>query len=422
MATRKLYQSDSYLVEFSSEVLDQFPRDGRWAVELGETAFYPDAGGQPHDTGTLGGIPVLDVVEEDGRILHLLAGPVKPSPGVPSDRCLTGDLGAASGPIVAGRIDWTRRFDYMQQHTGQHIFSGAFWALLGAETVGFHIGKDYCTIDLALDTLSAEDSHRAEDEANRIVWENRSVVAHLVEQKDLSRFPLRKVPSVTEGIRVVEVRDFDWSPCGGTHVRSTGEVGIIVIRRWERYKGGIRLEFVCGGRALAGFRQLNATSLELGRILSVPQAEIPGTVTRLKESLVTTKKDLDQARGALFEHRAAALHSRGDRVGAATVVALTLDDLTFDEAKKLAGLLTSGPGVVALLGLDHEKPQLIFARSVNVDLDAGRLLREVAPLIDGRGGGMPAAAQGGGTRREGLREAVTRAKRLAVGELSRKGD
>src|SRR6185503_15266571 len=238
--TDRLYYTDPYLKAFDATVDRVEARDGRVLVRLDRTAFYPTSGGQPFDTGLLGGSRVVDVVdEEDGSIAHVVEG--------------TGTLDA--GRAVQGEIDWARRFDHMQQHTGQHVLSAAFDRLFGARTISFHLGAAASTIDLAREMSPAEIT-AAETEANRIVWEDRTVAIRFASAEEAAAMPLRKEASRGGTLRLIDVEGFDLSACGGTHVSRTGAIGVIVVAAWERFKGGHRLTFLCGGRALSAYRGL----------------------------------------------------------------------------------------------------------------------------------------------------------------------
>src|SRR5919205_487817 len=242
--TQRLYYSDSHLLEFEARVLEVSQRaDGRAAVSLDRTAFYPTGGGQPTDTGTLGAARVVECVDEDGRVLHVCEGEV---PG--------------AGQSVKGRVDWARRLDHMQQHTGQHILSQAFVELYGAQTRSFRMTEGLCEIDVELQDASDEKIDGAVRRANEIIWSDRAVRVHFVTPDEAARMPLRK-DSAREGqLRVIEIEGFDFSPCGGTHAASTGEVGCVVARQWERAKGLVRVTFAAGGRALEDYARANRTA------------------------------------------------------------------------------------------------------------------------------------------------------------------
>ena len=235
--TQRLYYSDSYLRFFSAKLLKQAQGPEGWMVVLDQTAFYPTSGGQPHDLGKIGDIDVWNVVEnEHDEIQHWLRQPLE------------------KGREIHCMIDWARRFDHMQQHSGQHILSQAFLRAAKLETVSFHLGANYATIDLATESLSAGQLHHAEDLANIIVYENRPIRVRTVSPNEVSSLGLRK-ESRREGlVRIVEIQDFDLSACGGTHVRTTGEIGGIFVRKLERVNRQARVTFVCGRRTVEASR------------------------------------------------------------------------------------------------------------------------------------------------------------------------
>src|SRR5438132_6233848 len=276
----RLYYTDPYLREFDATITRVERGAGRALVTLDRTAFYPTTGGQPFDTGTLGGLAVVDVVDDErGSVTHVieLAG---------------GDL--SPGQPVHGTIDWPRRFDHMQQHTGQHVLSAAFHRLFDVRTVSFHLGASVSTIDLARE-LDASEIAAAEHEANRIVWEDRPVAIRFADSDQAARLPLRKEPKREGRLRLIEVEDFDLSACGGTHVARTGAIGIIAVASWERFKGGQRLEFLCGGRALGRFRLLRDTAASGMRLLSAGAEELSGAIERLQADA----REQERAAGAL---------------------------------------------------------------------------------------------------------------------------
>ncbi len=266
--TERLYWADAACTRFSATLLATATHDGRPAAVLDATCFYPTSGGQPHDTGLLGEVPVVDVVEEDDRIVHVLARPL--------DRPV--------GTRIDGEVDWERRLDHMQQHSGQHLLSAAFTELLGAATVSFHLGTEVCTIDLDREALTEADSARVEERANAVVLDGRPMLAREYDEDEALALPLRKAPVVHGRIRVVTVDGFDASACGGTHVSTTGQVGPIHIRRTERRHGGVRVEFLCGGRALRDYRARDALVQALAGALSVGVADLPAALTRLQEA------------------------------------------------------------------------------------------------------------------------------------------
>src|SRR5713226_4221676 len=292
--TDRLYYHDPYLQTFDATIERVEHRDERFVVTLDRTAFYPSSGGQPFDTGVLGPLRVVDVVDqEECSIAHVVErGTPSAEPGTPNAEPRTtnleprmnlepGTLNLEPGMRVRGAIDWARRFDHMQQHSGQHVLSAAFDRLFSARTVSFHLGAAVSTIDLARE-VSPADIAAAEAEANRIVWEDRNVTIRFATAEEAARLPLRKEPVRGGTLRLIDVEGFDLSACGGTHVARTGGIGVIAIASWERFKGGLRIEFYCGRRALVRLRSLRDTSAASARLLSVPVDALPEAVERLQ--------------------------------------------------------------------------------------------------------------------------------------------
>jgi alanyl-tRNA synthetase len=375
--------------------------EGRPAVALDRTAFYPTGGGQPHDTGRLlpagtdlsaacaaegAGINVLSVIAEDGLVWHILSAP------------LVADA-------VAGALDWTRRFDHMQQHTGQHILSQAFIRACDAETVAFHLGAASSTIDLNRIDLAPEALARAETAANAIIDAALDVIPAFVAPEQLAAIPLRKPPKVTEDIRIVQVAGFDWSACGGTHVVNTAQVGLIKIAATERRGSELRVTFLCGGRARADYARLLGLAQGLVARFSTAQDDLIEAVDRRAAEMQALRKELTEMEGPWIESTAAALWSEAASRGARRVVSGAFD-YPFERAKRIVQALRARPGAVVLLGVRGERPQLVFARADDVALDAGALLRTAVAAAGGRGGGRPDFAQGGVPTDAGLDTAL----------------
>lgn len=398
MATDKLYHQDPYLRSFSARVLRCDQAGGAWEAVLDRTAFYPTSGGQPHDTGVLGERQVLSVREEDdGTVVHTLDGPVSGS--------------------VEGAIDWARRQDHMEQHTGQHLLSQAFMEALGAETLSFHLGQDASSIDIAAESLTPEQAEQVELLANEIVREDRTVTTHLVDPADVGRFPLRKPPTVETNLRIVEIGRFDWSACGGTHVASTGRLGLIKVKGWERHKKGVRVEWLAGGRAVADYLGLDQTIRSLCRSLSIGVADLPAYVARLQEDGASLRRQVKVLSDQVLEAEVQELLAGARVVRGVRIVRRVVTGRTADEAKGLALKVAGHSQSVALFGIRGALPQLIFARSVDLRLDMGGIIKLAIPLIDGRGGGSPVSAQGGGSRQEGLESALDLAASKVVEAL-----
>jgi alanyl-tRNA synthetase len=394
--TDRLYYADSTCLEFDAVVQTCETVDGRTQVTLDRTAFYPTSGGQPYDTGTLGDASVSDVIDfDDGRIAHVVDRPLSP------------------GAAVRGRVDAARRFDHMQQHTGQHILSAAFDGRFGARTVGFHLGAIVSSLDLDK-VLSPESLAAGEDDANRIVWENRPVVIRYATQEDAAALQLRKEPTRTGPLRIIEVPEFDRSACGGTHVAHTAQVGVIAIRSFEKLRGGLRIEFVCGGRAVREFRRLRDTVAGAIRHISVSPEELPAAIERLQLDARAQQKTLRGFQEQLAAHEAAAMVSRGTKRGDITVIVETPDGWDQAGLKALVSQAIAQPRVVVVLLSASEPRAIVTGRSADVTVDTSAILKALIAQFGGKGGGRPDLAQGGGL--SGASEAITSAARAAIDE------
>jgi alanyl-tRNA synthetase len=398
--TNHLYYRDSTRLVFVARVVGVTSRDGRPVVELDQTAFYPTSGGQPHDLGTLGGVPVVDVVEQDGTILHLLAGP---APEV--------------GATVEGRIEPARRADHTQQHTGQHVLSQAFEQTAGLPTVSFHLGSDACTIDLDRAPVSAEEIRQAEHRANQIVLEDRPVLVSFVQPDELGRLGLRKPTERTDEVRIVEIDGFDRSACGGTHVRSTGQIGPIKVRRWERRGETTRVEFVCGWRALQDYAARLTTTRSIAERLSVADAEVGPAVQRALDELARLRDEVARRREEQLDRESAELFARAVPLPGTAELGLVCAGFagrSADELKRLALRIVARGGVVALLGSSGERGSLVFAQTPGLPFELNALLREVAPLVGARGGGTRDLAQGGSPNNTPVDPALAAAQQLLL--------
>jgi alanyl-tRNA synthetase len=401
MSTERLYYQDSHLTEFDARVTF-VGRDaaGRALVRLDRTAFYPTGGGQPTDTGALGAARVVECVDEEAAgVLHVVEGD---APEV--------------GAEVRGVVDWPRRRDHIQQHTGQHILSQAFVELFGAQTRSFRMLSEVCEIDLELREPSDAAVESAVDRANEIVWDDRPVRIHQVTPGEAARLPLRK-DSAREGeLRVIEIEGFDFSPCGGTHARRTGEVGLLAVRQWERAKGLTRVTFAAGARALADYRRANRAARASAAHFSVARDEADAAVARLLEE----HRQLQRRARTLAETAARAeardlLEEASAPAGAGPLVVTRLfEGRDAEDLRRLALAVVARLDAVALLGArDETGARLVFARGADVQIDMNALMRQACLALEGRGGGRPDLAQGGGPRAENLVQSLEAATRRA---------
>jgi alanyl-tRNA synthetase len=405
--TERLYYHDSHLTEFDARVIDVASTTaGRVAVTLDRTAFYPTGGGQPSDTGTLDGARVIECIDhEEAGVLHIVEGAT-----------------FVVGARVSGRIDWPRRLDHLQQHTGQHILSQAFVRLLDAPTRAFRMLERACEIDVDLRDPSDERIEQAVALANEIIWEDRPLRVRQVSPQEAATLPLRKDSARTGDLRVIEIEDFDLSPCGGTHAARTGEVGILAVRSWERARGLTRIEFLAGGRVHADYRRANHAARAVAALFSAGRDDAPELVARLSEenkNLLRRLRTLEEIAARVEAEeliQTATSAATGD--AHTRIVTHAFAERDAESLKRLALSIISRPGHIALLGArdaDGRSARLIFARAPDAQGDMNALMREACALLEGRGGGRPDLAQGGGTNVEKLPDALhTAALRLAA--------
>jgi alanyl-tRNA synthetase len=296
---------------------------------------------------------------------------------------------------VHGEINWARRFDHMQQHTGQHVLSAAFDHLFSNRTMSFHMGTDVSTIDLAQET-TPEAIAAAEREANRVVWEDRPVEIRFATEEEAAAMPLRKEPARGGTLRLIDISDFDLSACGGTHVARTGAIGIIAVSAWERFRGGTRVSFVCGGRALRLFRSYRDSVTGSIRTLSVLAEELPSAIERMQNESKDLRRTVKTLQEALASHEAARMVAAAPVVGGTRVVVDALQGWDAQGLKAIATAATAGDSVVVALCSAATPALVVVARSRNQAVDSGAVLKELVQQFGGRGGGKPDMAQGGG--------------------------
>jgi alanyl-tRNA synthetase len=378
--TERLYYDDSYLTEFHAKVIESAGQ----RVYLDRTAFYPTSGGQPFDLGTIGGVAVDEVIDEGDRIVHIVQSPV-------------------SAADVKCGIDWSRRFDHMQQHTGQHVLSAVLSESFGIVTVSFHLGQAASTIDVSATNLDPGTVRAAEQRANEVVFENRPVSISYEHPAEAAG--LRK-PSEREGIlRVVEIEKLDRSACGGTHVRSTGAIGPILVRKLEKIRGNVRIEFLCGGRAVRRARADYEALSEISRLCSASVDETPALVSaqfeRAQESEKARRKLAIELAGLRGRNAWQAIEPDSSGVRKLTRNVSALDDETRAEAQGF----TSNPKAV-FIAISAEPPALMVAASADTGLHSGNLVKQAVAAHGGRGGGNAAIAQGSVPTRDALEAAL----------------
>jgi len=390
MLTERLYYNDSSLLEFDATVTAVEEQGDQALVSLDRSAFYPTSGGQNFDTGEIFGtangsrVRVIDVQEQTGDILHLIdCPPGWLRPGVP----------------VRGEVDADRRRDHMQQHSGQHVLSAAFEKLYNFATVSFHMGDDLCTIDLAADAIHAKQLEAAERLANEIIAEDRPVEIRFATPEDARGMGVRKIPpAVREKLRLIDIRDFDLNACGGTHVHSTGQIGAILLRKTEKVKQGVRVEFVCGLRAVSTARHDFRTLTDAAAAFSTHLWEVPEQARKSLDEIRSAQKAQHRLLEEVAELQAANLLRTADEKPIASGQKLVIQffadrDLAF--IKMLAQKLIRLDKATVLLACGGAQPSLVFAQTPGLPNDMGALMKDTLQKLGTRGGGNRDMAQGG---------------------------
>lgn len=409
--TTRLYYTDSYQTTFTATVTALTLYNGQPAVLLDQSYFYPTSGGQPFDTGRLGDQRVVDVVAaESGEVLHLLAGTL-PTVQV--------------GETIQGVLDWSRRYDHMQQHSGQHLLSQIFYQRFRYETVSVHFGESESTLDLDTANLEPSQLEEAERAANELVYAALPIKAYFVSDAELPSIPLRRPPKVTGQIRIVEIDHFDYSACGGTHVRTTSEIGPIKLTKQERRRGQVRLTFLCGYRALADYQEKHRLLLQAATLFSNDVAQVPALIERNLTQVKDLQRTVETLTSQLLGFTAEKLTQQAEPLGSFRLVAQQLDEYDANALKTLATQLQQqNPYTLTLLASAASgKLTLVFARGAAVEaIHMGNLLRDALAQIGGKGGGRPDFAQGGSGQAEVagavLADAVQRVKAVISDQCS----
>ncbi len=368
---KRLYFEDAYQKEFEATVIEKFLFEGKPAVVLDQTCFYPESGGQPSDRGSIAGAAVVHVFEDGARIAHVL------------EKEIVADN-------VWGVIDWPRRFDHMQQHSGQHILSQSFFELLQGETLSFHLGEAISTLEIGIRDISDAGLDRIEERANEVVFEDREIKTYFISDEKISSIPLRRPPKKEGLIRVVEVDGFDYSACGGTHCRRAGEIGLIKITRREKIRGNLRFEFLCGRRAVADYSLKNKVLAEIAAKLSAHETSILSAVEKTIAEGKQARKKMRQLQEKLARYEAEEIIRKSE----SRIIRAVWTDKTPEEAKLLAlNIIKAGEFAVLYAIEGVERGHLIFACSENLGLDMRELLPVVFSQARGKGGGSPSLVE-----------------------------
>ena len=376
--TERIYYTEPTKTTFEALVVAVESSGSQSVVELDKTAFYPSSGGQPHDTGVLGGARVVDVRELDaGRIGHVITGVLEES------------------QVVTGIVDWPRRFDHMQQHSGQHVLSSVFDQRHSARTVGFHLGQEVSTIDLDRH-LPIEAVAEAELNANETVWRNHPVSIRFATGSEVASLPLRKEPVRSGDLRLIEIDGVDLSACGGTHVDCTGTIGLIVITATERFRNGLRVSFLCGGRTLKEFRARGVMLTASAQLFSGNESDIPDQITTLQHTVKSLQRAHRAAEARLSVYEAAVLAANAEEMAAWSSIVAAVEVSEAGTLRMLVNALIAEPHRVVVLFSSALPALVIVARSADLDLDARSILSRLTDRFGGRGGGKSDLAQGGG--------------------------
>jgi len=387
--TERLYLLDSYQKTFHAQVIQQRTFAQGPAVVLDKTCFYPTSGGQMHDRGFLNGIAVQEVQMLENEIWHFLAAPL-------------------AAEEVFGEIDWDRRFDFMQQHTAFHILAGCFAKQLQEETLASHLGEEESTIEVAIKAITQEEIDEVEAAANRVVWQNRSVTITFVTAAEAKTQPLRKASDLAGPIRLVDIHDLDLDPCGGTHVSSTGQVGLIKIVHRERIRGHWRFAFVAGRRALREMRKQQAVLSQINERFAIGADQIIEQLDKWSTENKKLRKSVQKLGSSLAEQSLMVLcqHAREHRLASHVFEQMAMEDL-----RRLASTaIKQQPGTYLLAAVGDEV-FLVFSSSDD-HLDLRSILTTVLPIIDGKGGGEARFVQAGGRNVTKVAEALQIAEKM----------
>jgi alanyl-tRNA synthetase len=381
MKTEKLYWKDSYLKEFSSNIVAVEPYEqdpSKFAILMEETAFYPEGGGQPWDLGFIGEEPVQYVYEKEELIYHVV------------------DKAPEQTQAVPCKINWERRFDFMQQHLGQHILSSIFEKHLNAATIGFHLTTETLTIDIELSSIEEVQLEKIQLDANQIIYDNIPVLTYFPTQENLTALSLTKTPIMKSNVRIVEIEQLGFSACSGTHPSQTGDVGIIKIRKWEKIKGNIRIDFSCGNRALNEFLWKHRLLQNISSLLSIREEEVPEYVFKLVNENKSISKRMHCLKKRVLNYQVKELYAQAKKIGPYSIIRRLFEEEDFNDIRFIASSLSQYPDTIVLLALKTDKAQVIFSCAQNVSIPMNKLFSEVASLINGKGGGNETTAQGGG--------------------------
>lgn len=390
--TEKLYYNDSKTLEFQSEIIEVNNSNKGFEVIMDKTYFYPTSGGQSFDTGIINGIKVTDVFEQDNRIVHVLESEINKG-------------------IAKAKIDYKRRLENMQHHTGQHLLSQAFIKILKTPTVSIHLGDDICNIEIVKKELSQEEVNQVEDLANDIIYQNKKINIHYADESEISEINLRRPPKKkgNDGIRIIEIEGFDMSACGGTHANSTGDLGLIKILGWEKYKGNIKVEFICGLRALHDYRFKNIAIKNISSKFSAKDKQIEEIIYKSINDSKENLKEISALKKEIALYKAREIVAKAEDFKEYKIVCESFNNSDINSLKLIANQITEMNNVIALLVSDHQdKNNFIFCCDSKLKINLNKYLSELLKELDGKGGGKPNLSQGSCHKAENIDKYISK--------------
>lgn len=377
--TNKLYMENPYLRDIDAKILEKKYRDKKYYIKLDRTIFFPHlSGGQPGDKGTINGINIIESIEDNENIIHIVEENI-------------------NGQDVSISINWENRFDLMQQHSGQHLLSYCFEKLLNGNTVGFYIGKEYVYVDIDIQNITESEITQVEYLANKIIQSNFMIKSYFVDENQLSKMNLRKQSTVSSNIRIVEIDGLDYSPCGGTHLYNTGELGLIKIRKWEHNRSNTRIEFVSGNRAFDDYSWKHSYIKEIGLLLSSKDRDILNNVNKIYSQREDLEKENRNLREQLYQIKANEYLSESKTINSIKYIMREPENMNFKDISYISTyLINNNNKLIQIYGLYNDSGgQFFVSRSNDLNINLKEILEEISKEYEIKGGGSPNTVQGG---------------------------
>lgn len=375
--TFKSYIENSYLKETEANIVEKEFKNNKYYLNLDRTIFYPHlSGGQLRDKGTINQIEVLDVFQDGDHIIHVV------------------DKDINTNNVILS-IDWNNRFDLMQQHSGQHLLSSCFYNLFNAETIGFHMGKDYTYIDVSKPQITEDEIGKVEFLANKIIQSNFRILSYIVSRDSLPKFSTIKVPEKHEDIRIVEIDGLDYSPCCGTHVCHTGEIGLLKIVGWERYKGNTRVKFLCGSRAIGDYNWKDSYIRKISLMFSSKDRDVLNKIKDLMQDKEDIEKENRDLRKELYQYKGELYLTESKSYDGIRYIVKELEDTSIKEINLIASNLNHEDNLIQIYSIPNAGTgQFLVSRSHDLDIDVHKILDSISEKIIVKGGGNSQMVQG----------------------------